>query len=157
MCVAVIGIPRCVRTVSHGAPKPRGNTVIYRETSTHIVVAEVVDSEVSTDSAPPRAPRASACEPHRERIAAAVRLGRNAMAIWQDLVDDLGFTARYASVRSLTTISSSRGGNRSTPFRRLGSNQHRTDRLTSDSSPQCESPYRSSANRRPHTAVRKNG
>ena len=25
--------------------------------------------------------------------------GRNAMAIWQDLVDDHGFTAQYASVR----------------------------------------------------------
>lgn len=25
--------------------------------------------------------------------------GRNAMAIWQDLVDDHGFAARYASVR----------------------------------------------------------
>lgn len=34
---------------------------------------------VSTDSAPSRAPRSSACEP-RERIEAAVRLGRNAMA-----------------------------------------------------------------------------
>jgi transposase len=29
----------------------------------------------------------------------ALRRGRNAMAIWQDLVDDHGFTARYASVR----------------------------------------------------------
>ena len=28
-----------------------------------------------------------------------MRLGRNAMAIWQDLVDEVGFTARYASVR----------------------------------------------------------
>jgi transposase len=54
---------------------------------------------VSTDSAPSRAPRASACEPHRERIEAAVRVGRNAMAIWQDLVDEVGFAARYASVR----------------------------------------------------------
>jgi transposase len=54
---------------------------------------------VSTDSTPSRAPRSSACEPHRERIEAAVRLGRNAMAIWQDLVDEVGFTARYASVR----------------------------------------------------------
>src|SRR4029450_2441911 len=26
-------------------------------------------------------------------------IGRNAMAIWQDLVDELGFSARYASVR----------------------------------------------------------
>ena len=60
-------------------------------------------AEVSTDSAPVsrpgRAPSASACEPYRELIAEALGRGRNAMAIWQDLVDDHGFTARYASVR----------------------------------------------------------
>jgi transposase len=60
-------------------------------------------TEVSTDVAPVappgRAPSASACEPYRELIAAALERGRNAMAIWQDLVDDHGFTARYASVR----------------------------------------------------------
>jgi transposase len=70
--------------------------------------------EVSTDSPPPpalgagsevatpppgRAPSASACEPYRELIADAVGRGRNAMAIWQDLVDDHGFGAKYASVR----------------------------------------------------------
>ena len=54
---------------------------------------------VSTDSGPSRAPRASACEPYREVIVAAVALGRNAMAIWQDLVDRSGFTHQYASVR----------------------------------------------------------
>jgi transposase len=60
-------------------------------------------AEVSTDSAPVprpgRAPSASACEPYRELIAEALGRGRNATAIWQDLVDDHGFTARYASVR----------------------------------------------------------
>jgi DNA replication protein DnaC/transposase len=60
-------------------------------------------SEVSTDSAaiprPGRAPSASACEPYRELIAEALGRGRNAMAIWQDLVDGHDFTARYASVR----------------------------------------------------------
>jgi transposase len=60
-------------------------------------------AEVSTDSGPlqppGRAPSASACEPYRELIAEALGRGRNAMAIWQDLVDDHGFTARYASVR----------------------------------------------------------
>jgi hypothetical protein len=59
--------------------------------------------EMSTDSGaiprPSRGPRASACEPYRELITEALRRGRNAMAIWQDLVDDHGFTARYASVR----------------------------------------------------------
>jgi hypothetical protein len=47
-------------------------------------------AEVSTDSGaiphPGRAPSASACEPYRELIADAMARGRNAMAIWQDLV-----------------------------------------------------------------------
>ncbi|HVP61247.1 MAG TPA: IS21 family transposase [Myxococcaceae bacterium] len=59
--------------------------------------------EVSTDSAwsprPGRAPAASACEPYREVIEAAFAAGRNATAIWQDLVDDHGFSAQYASVK----------------------------------------------------------
>jgi transposase len=55
--------------------------------------------EVSTDSTPTRAPSASACEPYRELIEAAVGRGRNAVAIYQDLVDDHGFTAKYASVK----------------------------------------------------------
>jgi transposase len=59
--------------------------------------------EVSTDSGaipqPGRAPSASACEPYRELIVDALGRGRNAMAIWQDLVDGHRFPARYASVR----------------------------------------------------------
>ena len=60
-----------------------------------------ISGEVSTDPAPKpgRAPSASACEPFRELILTALERGRNAVAIWQDLVDDHGFTARYASVR----------------------------------------------------------
>ena len=41
----------------------------------------------------------SSCEPYREFIEASLAKGRNAMAIWQDLVDDHGFTHRYASVK----------------------------------------------------------
>src|SRR5437016_12692928 len=48
---------------------------------------------------PGRAPSASACEPYRELIEAALARGRDAMAIWRDLVDDHGFPAQYASVR----------------------------------------------------------
>jgi transposase len=59
--------------------------------------------EVSTDSGevaePGRAPAASACEPFRDVILEGLERGRNAVAIWQDLVDDHGFKARYASVR----------------------------------------------------------
>ncbi len=58
---------------------------------------------VSTDPPaavkPGRAPSASACEPYRELIEPAVRQGRNAVAIYQDLVSDHGFAAGYASVR----------------------------------------------------------
>jgi transposase len=65
--------------------------------------APATQEAVSTDRTPPgppgRAPSASACEPYRELIADALARGRNAMAIWQDLVDDHGFGARYASVR----------------------------------------------------------
>jgi transposase/5S rRNA maturation endonuclease (ribonuclease M5) len=41
----------------------------------------------------------SACEPHREWIEEQLRLGRNAMAIYQDLVERFGFTHRYNSVK----------------------------------------------------------
>jgi len=41
----------------------------------------------------------SACESHRVWIEAQVRLGRNAMAIYQDLVELFGFTHRYNSVK----------------------------------------------------------
>ena len=71
-----------------------------------------ISQEVSTDSEPPkpaisrevctdpaRAPSASACEPYRDFIAEALARGRNAVAVWQDLVDYHGFPAQYASVR----------------------------------------------------------
>lgn len=48
---------------------------------------------------PSRSPQASACELHRSFIEQSLLKGRNAMAIWQDLVDDHEFKARYSSVR----------------------------------------------------------
>jgi transposase len=50
------------------------------------------------ESKPPKHAR-SACEPHREWIEEQVRLGRNAMAIYQDLVERFGFTHKYNSVK----------------------------------------------------------
>jgi len=41
----------------------------------------------------------SACEPHRQWIEEQVRLKRNATAIYQDLIDQHGFNARYNSVK----------------------------------------------------------
>jgi transposase len=42
---------------------------------------------------------ASACDPHRDWIGAQVALGRNAMAIYQDLVEQHGFAHKYNSVK----------------------------------------------------------
>ena len=41
----------------------------------------------------------SACAKHRAWIETQVQLGRNAMSIYQDLVEDHGFTHRYNSVK----------------------------------------------------------
>jgi hypothetical protein len=48
---------------------------------------------------PSRSPSASACEPYREQIELGLSQGRNAKAIWQDLVDGHSFTASYQSVQ----------------------------------------------------------
>ena len=57
----------------------------------------------SPDSAPVPmhscGPTASACEPHRDFIELSLSKGRNAKAIYQDLVDDYGFAGRYQSVK----------------------------------------------------------
>ena len=90
---------------SRGRPsESKAKPAISEEVSTDAGQAKAATkAEVSTDSVPlrrpGRAPSASACEPYRELIAEALGRGRNAMAIWQDLVDDHGFPARYASVR----------------------------------------------------------
>jgi transposase len=54
---------------------------------------------VSTDPAPGRDATASVCEAYRDFIELSLSKGRNAKAIYQDLVDDHGFTGRYSSVK----------------------------------------------------------
>ena len=46
-----------------------------------------------------RAATASACEPFHEAIELGLSRGRNAMAIWQDLVADSGFSGSYQTVK----------------------------------------------------------
>ena len=62
--------------------------------------------EVTTDSGPvkesanpAKARTLSHCEPYRDLIELGVQRGRNAMAIWQDLVSEQGFAHGYHSVR----------------------------------------------------------
>ena len=56
-------------------------------------------NEVSPDPAPGKDTTASVCEPCRDFIELSLSKGRNAKAIYQDLVDDHGFTGRYSSVK----------------------------------------------------------
>jgi transposase len=48
---------------------------------------------------PQRSPSASACDPYREAIELGLSRGRNAVAIYQDLVDEYSFASSYQSVQ----------------------------------------------------------
>ena len=67
--------------------------------STDPVASGTPNSGPAEPRVPGRAPNGSACEPFRELIEEALGRGRSAMSIYQDLVDDHGFQARYASVK----------------------------------------------------------
>src|ERR1700686_1982568 len=83
-----------------GVPKPAITTEVSTDSGpSKAAITGTVSTDPGSPSPPGRAPTASACEPYREVITEALARGRNAMAIWQDLVDDHGFSARYASVR----------------------------------------------------------
>jgi transposase len=63
-------------------------------------------NEVTTDSGRPISPPtgnqdrvSSACEPYRELVEQGLGRGRNAMAIWQDLVSDHSFPHGYQTVK----------------------------------------------------------
>lgn len=68
-------------------PRPPGNDGIVVPALVH----PLVPIRVVTGLA------ASACEPHRAWIETQVALGRNAVSVFQDLVDQHGFTHQYNS------------------------------------------------------------
>src|SRR5579863_10658002 len=70
-------------------------------------------SEAKPDSQPGRSPSSSACLPYQDVIELGISRGRNAMAIWQELVDTCGFASGYQSVRRF--VSRLRGGQSSEP------------------------------------------
>ena len=75
------------------------------------VVAREPSTDIRAEAAPPPSqipppwpptsppPTSSICEPHSDFIEAQLRLRRNAMAIYQDLVDQHGFTGAYNAVK----------------------------------------------------------
>jgi len=60
---------------------------------------ELATATKQSEPQPTRSPSASACTAYRELIEVGLSRGRNAMAIWQELVDTCAFTAGYQSVR----------------------------------------------------------
>ena len=76
--------------------KPKAASEVTTDPRPHSKAA----SEVTTDlERGTRSPAASACEPYRETIESALSLGRNATAIWQDLVCEHGFEGSYESAK----------------------------------------------------------
>jgi transposase len=110
--VAVITDPNC-----NPKTNPENLSTKGKATATSKPANEVItDSEVITDPSPSQpdevsafsseqvtslrhSPRASASEPYREAIELGLRHGRNAVAIYQDLVDQYRFANSYQSVQ----------------------------------------------------------
>jgi len=96
----MVGVdPRTVRRIGREAKCPGVATGFSAEKADFV-----------GQNAPPRPPAPkpvatpSACEMHREWIESQVLLGRNAMSIYQDLVEAHGFTNAYNSVKRFVSV-----------------------------------------------------
>ena len=76
-------------------PKPANEVTTDPGAGTPIEQTAKPANTVTTDSTG----SASACEPYREFIEQGLLVGRNAMSIWQELVDRHGFTGAYETVK----------------------------------------------------------
>ena len=94
----VLGVDRkTIRRIAREANSPGMAAGICADKA-----VETVDAEQNPPPRPPaRKPvtTPSACEIHREWIESQAALGRNAMSIYQDLVEKFGFAHRYNSVK----------------------------------------------------------
>ena len=85
-----------------GEPKPATQVITDSDRPESIIPGALASTPASPEIVwpplPRRSPAASACEPFRELIELGLSRGRNAMAIWQDLVTQSGFTSGYQSV-----------------------------------------------------------
>jgi len=81
-------------------PAPEGTTEPDTPKPANEVTTDPATEPAPVSALPPkRGPSPSACEPYRELIELALTRGRNAMAIWQDLVSQYGFAGAYTSVK----------------------------------------------------------
>ena len=85
-----------VTTDSESGPKPANEVSPDLDPDSKPANGVIPDSDAGL---PKQTATVSASEPYRELIEQAQLRGRNAKAIWQDLVDDHGFTGSYQSVK----------------------------------------------------------
>jgi transposase len=78
---------------------PKGKTTATAKAAIEVITGFGVGLSGTEPENSKAAGSASACEPYREIIEVELSRGRNAMAIWQDLVSDYGFQSGYQSVR----------------------------------------------------------
>ena len=76
---------RADEVITDSAPKQA--IEVITDSDTKLAAAEVLR--------PGRSPSSSACVSYREAIEIGLSQGRNAVAIWQNLVDPSGFTAAF--------------------------------------------------------------
>jgi len=97
--------PELVITDSDGgngasaAATPDSNPPKPASPAGHVITGSSAIPASAAGPPPTRSPSSSACEPFRDAIELGLSRGRNAKAIWQDLVDTYQFATGYQSVR----------------------------------------------------------
>ena len=95
-------VAKSSNTVNHNPETPSNKEQAKTETSkpaNEVTTGFGVDLRGPGAANPKPILGASACEPFREAIELGLRQGRNAMAIWQDLVSESGFGGGYQTVK----------------------------------------------------------
>lgn len=78
---------------------PKAASGVTTDPAADSKAASGVTTDLERGSVGSRSPGASACEAYRETIVGSLTMGRNATAIWQDLVCEHGFDSSYESVK----------------------------------------------------------
>lgn len=86
-----------IQVITDSAPAKQDNSA--PETAKPAIEVTTDSGPVKESANPAKARTLSHCEPYRDLIELGVQRGRNAMAIWQDLVSEQGFGHGYHSVR----------------------------------------------------------
>src|SRR5216684_7108430 len=92
------------KTGQHGQPQPQPRKPFFEgknkstakpANESEVITGFGVELSASEHQPPPLVPSTSLCEPFRDAVELGLSQGRNAMAIWQDLVSESGFRGGY--------------------------------------------------------------